>query len=105
MVNVPVGSTKSVESPPVPASSGLEPNFPNPFNVGTQIAYRLATAGPVRLQIYNLLGQLQLVTAKSHATEPSPRQTAYHTAAARPQTANFRFQRHRTHAPAICITG
>ena len=40
-----------------PAVSGLSPNFPNPFNSTTQIAYRLATPGPVRLEIYNALGQ------------------------------------------------
>ncbi|MYA24080.1 MAG: T9SS type A sorting domain-containing protein, partial [Gemmatimonadetes bacterium] len=33
------------------------PNFPNPFNASTQIAYRLATSGLVRLEIYNVLGQ------------------------------------------------
>ncbi len=40
-----------------PAVSGLSPNFPNPFNSTTQIAYRLAAPGPVRLEIYNALGQ------------------------------------------------
>ena len=40
-----------------PATSGLSPNFPNPFNASTQIAYRLASPGPVRLTIYNILGQ------------------------------------------------
>ena len=41
----------------VAASSGLAPNFPNPFNSRTLIPYRLATPGAVRLEIYNLLGQ------------------------------------------------
>ncbi len=40
-----------------PATSRLGPNFPNPFNAGTHIAYRLATPGQVRLEIYNVLGQ------------------------------------------------
>ena len=40
-----------------PTTSGLSPNFPNPFNASTQIAYHLATPGPVRLTIYNILGQ------------------------------------------------
>ncbi len=40
-----------------PATSGLAPNFPNPFNRRTLIPYRLATSGAVRLAIYNLLGQ------------------------------------------------
>ena len=42
----------------LPASSGLEPSFPNPFNSSTQIPYRLAGPGRVRLEIYNVLGQL-----------------------------------------------
>ncbi len=40
-----------------PVASGLSPNFPNPFNASTRIAYRLATPGLVRLVIYNTLGQ------------------------------------------------
>ena len=40
-----------------PATSGLSPNYPNPFNASTQIAYHLAAPGPVRLTIYNVLGQ------------------------------------------------
>ena len=41
----------------VPTISRLEPNYPNPFNSTTQITYRLAAAGPVRLAIFNVLGQ------------------------------------------------
>jgi len=44
-------------TPAIPTTSGLDPNFPNPFNASTQIAYRLATSGLVRLEIYNVLGQ------------------------------------------------
>ena len=32
-------------------------NYPNPFNPGTWIPYRLAVSGPVELKIYNILGQ------------------------------------------------
>ena len=39
------------------AASELYPNAPNPFNAATGIAYRLADPGPVRLEIYNLMGQ------------------------------------------------
>ena len=46
-----------VASQHLPTTSGLDPNFPNPFNASTQIAYRLATPGLVRLEIYNVLGQ------------------------------------------------
>ena len=41
----------------LPVASDLEPNYPNPFNSSTQISYRLSTSGPVRLVIYNVLGQ------------------------------------------------
>ena len=47
------GAAKEVTS----VASGLYPNVPNPFNASTQIAYRLVTPGPVRLEIYNVLGQ------------------------------------------------
>ena len=41
----------------LPVASGLEPNYPNPFNSSTQIPYRVSGPGPVRLVIYNVLGQ------------------------------------------------
>ncbi len=44
-------------APVAPSASSLEPNHPNPFNGTTKIPYRLAVAGPVRLVIYNTLGQ------------------------------------------------
>ncbi len=41
----------------LPSATVLLPNYPNPFNPHTEIVYRLATSGPVRLSIYNILGQ------------------------------------------------
>ena len=41
----------------LPVASSLQPNYPNPFNSSTQIPYRVSAAGPVRLVIYNVLGQ------------------------------------------------
>ena len=41
----------------LPVASSLEPNYPNPFNNSTQIPYRVSAPGPVRLVIYNILGQ------------------------------------------------
>lgn len=61
------------ERPDVPESFELLQNYPNPFNAGTLIRYRLATAAPVRLTIYNLRGQKVaslvegLQTAGTHA--------------------------------------
>ena len=41
----------------VPRAFALYPNYPNPFNPSTAIRYDLATAGPVRLSVYDLVGQ------------------------------------------------
>jgi hypothetical protein len=52
-------STSSVpENPAVPVELSLEPAYPNPFNPSTMISFT-APSGvhPVRLSIYNLLGQ------------------------------------------------
>ncbi len=53
-----VAAAKPVfETGTVPEASGLSPNSPNPFNSATLITYHLAGAGPVKLVIYNVLGQ------------------------------------------------
>jgi hypothetical protein len=41
----------------VPERVALDQNYPNPFNPSTTIRYRLASSGPVRLCVYNALGQ------------------------------------------------
>ena len=50
-------AAKEVAATEEPVPGGLLPNVPNPFNAGTLIPYRVATPGPVRLEIYNVLGQ------------------------------------------------
>ena len=47
----------STDPPEREVASGLQSNYPNPFNSSTQIPYRVRTPGPVRLVIYNALGQ------------------------------------------------
>jgi len=49
-----------------PAGFALRPNYPNPFNAQTVIEYFLPESAPVRLTIYNALGQrvLTLVEAE-----------------------------------------
>ncbi len=51
------GPATSVEPRAVPAAYGLEQNYPNPFNPSTQIEYRIAESGPVRLSVHDLLGR------------------------------------------------
>ena len=42
----------------LPTHFSLEPNFPNPFNPETNIRYSLPEAAEVKLQIFNIRGQL-----------------------------------------------
>jgi hypothetical protein len=42
---------------PVPARYGLNQNFPNPFNLATEIEYQLPEAGHATITIFNSLGQ------------------------------------------------
>jgi hypothetical protein len=44
-------------SPALPLNARLLPNFPNPFNASTTLPYHLHQAGPVRLELYDLVGQ------------------------------------------------
>ena len=54
----PVAAAKpAVAAGTVPEASGLAPNSPNPFNSATIITYRLSSPGPVKLVIFNVLGQ------------------------------------------------
>ncbi|MEZ4701309.1 MAG: T9SS type A sorting domain-containing protein [Rhodothermales bacterium] len=41
----------------VPTFFSLEQNYPNPFNPTTTIEFKLASAGPVRLAVYDVLGR------------------------------------------------
>ena len=54
----PVAAAKpALAGETLPEASGLAPNSPNPFNSATLITYHLAGPGPVKLVIYNVLGQ------------------------------------------------
>lgn len=42
----------------IPVEFDLKQNYPNPFNPSTNIAYDLPVAGQVKIQVFNILGQL-----------------------------------------------
>jgi flagellar hook assembly protein FlgD len=42
----------------IASAARLDPNYPNPFNPSTAIAFTLDQAGAVRLEIYDLRGRL-----------------------------------------------
>ncbi|NIR50891.1 hypothetical protein GWO43_19975 [candidate division KSB1 bacterium] len=51
----------TVKGPSVPEEFDLQQNYPNPFNAGTRINFsvpRQAKSAPLKLQIYNLRGQV-----------------------------------------------
>jgi hypothetical protein len=54
---VPVTSVAGALKP-LPATFVLESNFPNPFNPSTTLTYGLPRNSRVRLEIFNILGQL-----------------------------------------------
>lgn len=49
-----------------PLVTTLFQNYPNPFNTSTSISYQLAEPGNVRLDVYNLAGQLMETLVDSH---------------------------------------
>ncbi len=59
VIPVVVSNTVSSDDPgSIPLVTELEGNYPNPFNPETTISFSTRQAGPVRLSIYNLKGQL-----------------------------------------------
>ncbi|MCB1317600.1 MAG: T9SS type A sorting domain-containing protein [Leptospiraceae bacterium] len=52
----------------MPVQFSLEQNYPNPFNPSTTLKYALPTNADVRLEIYNVLGQLVKVLVDADQT-------------------------------------
>jgi hypothetical protein len=50
--------SSDVNDPLLPMVFALKPNYPNPFNPSTSIAYTLSESGHTRVSIYNTLGRL-----------------------------------------------
>ena len=51
-------SPKDPNAPALPPAFALQPNYPNPFNPRTTIAYDLPRDARVRLRVYSITGQL-----------------------------------------------
>lgn len=62
-------SAEITSSPALPQTFGLHQNYPNPFNNATQITYELPRPTQVRIDVYNVVGQL--VTTLLDAVEPA----------------------------------
>jgi hypothetical protein len=54
------------ETPNLPSVSGLMQNHPNPFNPTTTIAYDVATAGHVTVEVYDVSGRLVRRLVNTH---------------------------------------
>jgi len=57
---ITVSGASGIDDPitAVPSSNALHPATPNPFNPGTRLSFRLASAGRVRLSVYDVSGRL-----------------------------------------------
>ena len=53
--------------PELPENFVLAQNYPNPFNMSTTIEFTLSRSSPIRLTIYNVLGQAVALRDISHA--------------------------------------
>jgi len=62
--NVASSSVLNVQA--VPAEFALAQNYPNPFNPETTITYDLAADSEVRLEIYNVMGQVVRTLVSDH---------------------------------------
>ncbi|MCB9068050.1 MAG: choice-of-anchor J domain-containing protein [Calditrichae bacterium] len=66
-IDSPLGINNDPETD-IPATYSLEQNYPNPFNPSTRLKYSLKESGRVRLQVFNVLGQLVRILVDSDQT-------------------------------------
>jgi hypothetical protein len=57
LAKLAVGQDEAGTSAARPTGTGLQANYPNPFNPSTSIPYALTEAVMVKLTVFNLIGQ------------------------------------------------
>jgi hypothetical protein len=67
--NEPLVPTAVTQAPTTPQLFALRPNYPNPFNPTTSIAFSISQRGYVTLKVFNLLGQ-EVATLVNSTMEP-----------------------------------
>ena len=70
------GTVTGEDGPAVPTAFALAQNYPNPFNPITSIRYDIASSTNVRIDIYNVNGQL-VRTLVDRAMAPGSYETAW----------------------------
>jgi hypothetical protein len=74
--DVTIGTTVESADSGVPRTFALHPNFPNPFNPQTTIRFDIAQATPVRLRVFNAMGQ-QVATLAEGTYAPGTHEVTF----------------------------
>ncbi|MGA9119123.1 MAG: T9SS type A sorting domain-containing protein [Bacteroidota bacterium] len=74
--NDPLVPTAVAQTPGTPRVFALYPNYPNPFNPTTTIAFSVSQRGNVSLKVFNLLGQ-EVATLVNGALEPGQKSVQF----------------------------
>lgn len=79
-ITLKTGITTSTEQEDKPQTFALEQNYPNPFNPVTTIEYSVSESAPVKLTVYNVMGQ-QVATLVSETKSPGTYRVNWNAAA------------------------
>ena len=71
------GMTYVLAAGTLPSSHALAQNYPNPFNPSTTISFDLPADGRVRLEVYNVIGELVSTLIADEAREAGTHATVF----------------------------